>query len=98
MHFKIVYVINKRVASDLITLVDFAHTAFGKPAPLPVYLDDEGTLAEDAVIIKDGILTGYMNNRETAVHFGIKPQGNARAWKKLSRKAFLFRITQFHKK
>lgn len=72
--------LNKRVASDLITLVDFAHTAFGKPAPLPVYLDDEGTLAEDAVIIKDGILTGYMNNRETAVHFGMKPQGNARAW------------------
>ncbi len=72
--------LNKRVASDFITLVDFAHTAFGKPAPLPVYLDDEGTLAQDAVIIKDGILTGYMNNRETAAHFGMKPQGNARAW------------------
>ena len=37
-------------------------------------------MAQDAVIIKDGILTGYMNNRETAAHFGMKPQGNARAW------------------
>ena len=72
--------LNKRVGSDLVNLVDYAHTAFGKEAPLPVYLDDEGTPAEDAVIIKDGILTGYMNSRESAQHFGMKPQGNARAW------------------
>lgn len=72
--------LHKRVGSDLVNLVDFAHTAFGQPAPLPVYLDDEGTPAEDAVLIKDGILTGYMNSRETAMHFGMKPQGNARAW------------------
>ncbi len=72
--------LNKRVGSDLVNLVDFAHTAFGKSAPLPVYVDDEGTPAEDAVIIKDGILTGYMNNRETAQHFNMKPQGNARAY------------------
>lgn len=72
--------LHKCVASDLVSLVDFAHTAFGKPAPLPVYLDDEGTPAEDAVLIRDGILTGYMNSRESAQHFGVKPQGNARAW------------------
>ena len=72
--------LHKCVASELVNLVDFAHTAFGKPAPLPVYLDDEGTPAEDAVLIRDGILTGYMNSRESAQHFGVKPQGNARAW------------------
>lgn len=72
--------LNKRVGSDLVNLVDFAHTALGKPTPLPVYLDDEGTPAEDAILIKDGILTGYMNSRESAQHFGVKPQGNARAW------------------
>ncbi|MDE6874495.1 MAG: TldD/PmbA family protein [Lachnospiraceae bacterium] len=72
--------LNKRVGSELVNLVDFAHTAFGKQAPLPVWLDDEGTPAEDAVIIKDGILTGYMNNRESAAHFNMKPLGNARAW------------------
>lgn len=72
--------LNKCVASELVNLVDFAHTALGKPAPLPVYLDDEGTPAEDAVLIKDGILKGYMFNRESALHFGAKPQGNARAW------------------
>lgn len=72
--------LNKPVASELVNLVDFAHTAFGRPAPLPVYLDDEGTPAEDAILIKDGILKGYMFNRESAQHFGAKPQGNARAW------------------
>lgn len=72
--------LGKQVASELVTMVDFAHTALGETAPLPVYVDDEGTPAEDAVLIKDGILTGYMNNRETAQHFGMKPQGNARAY------------------
>jgi len=72
--------LNKQVASPLINLTDFAHTAFGKNAPLPVYVDDEGTLCRDAVIIKDGVLTGYMNNLESALHFGMEPCGNARAY------------------
>lgn len=72
--------LNKRVGSDLVTMVDFAHTAFGKKVPLPIYLDDEGTVAEDAVLIENGILKGYMNNRETAVQYGMKPAGNARGW------------------
>lgn len=72
--------LNKRVASELVTMVDFAHTALGVPAPLPVYLDDEGTPAEDVVLIQDGILKGYMNNRETAVTYGMSPAGNARGW------------------
>ncbi len=72
--------LHKPVASELVTLIDFAGEAFGQPTPLPVYLDDEGTLATDAVLIKDGILTGYMNSRETAAHFGAAPCGNARAW------------------
>ncbi len=72
--------LGKKVASDLVTLVDFAHTYEGAPAPLPVYVDDEGTPCEDAMIIDKGILTGYLNNRESALHFGMKPQGNARAY------------------
>ncbi len=72
--------LGKRVASDLVSIVDYAHTAFGEKAPLPVYLDDEGVVAEDAVLIKDGFLRGYMNNRESALKFGVAPQGNARGW------------------
>lgn len=72
--------LGRQVASELVTLVDYASTAFGKAVPLPVFLDDEGTLAADAPLIENGILTGYMNNRETAQHFGMAPKGNARAW------------------
>ncbi len=73
--------LNKQVASELVTMIDFAHTLpDGSPAPLPVLVDDEGTPAEDAVLIENGILKGYMNNRESAERFGVKPQGNARGY------------------
>ena len=72
--------LNKRVASELVNMVDFAHTYNGAPAPLPVFLDDEGTLAVDDVLIENGILKGYMNDRETAEEFGMVPTGNARGW------------------
>ena len=72
--------LNKRVATDLVSLVDFAHTYDGGPAPLPVFLDDEGTKAVDDVLIRDGILTGYMNDRESAAEYGMVPTGNARGW------------------
>ncbi|MCL2159930.1 MAG: TldD/PmbA family protein [Oscillospiraceae bacterium] len=71
--------LNKPVASELVTLVDFANTANGTETPQPIYVDDEGTIAKDAVLIKDGVLVGYMHNRESAAHFGHSPTGNARA-------------------
>ena len=72
--------LHKQVASEKVTLTDFANEAFGQRCPLPVFVDDEGTAAKDVTLIKDGILTGYMNNRESAQHFGMEPCGNARAW------------------
>ena len=88
--------LNKRVASDLVTLTDFAHTAFGQECPLPVYVDDEGTEAADAPLIENGILTGYMNNRETAQHFGMQPRGNARAWSFSDEPLIRMRNTSIH--
>jgi len=72
--------LNKQVASEKVTLIDYANTAFGKQCPQPVYVDDEGTPARDAVLIKDGILRGYMHNKESAGKFGMEPTGNARAF------------------
>lgn len=70
----------KQVASPLITLVDFANTAFGKPCPIPVYVDDEGTPATDAVLIENGILRDYMHSKDTAMQLFCTPTGNARAY------------------
>ncbi|MDR0448318.1 MAG: TldD/PmbA family protein [Treponema sp.] len=72
--------LGKQVASELVSMTDFAHTALGKPCPLPVYVDDEGTIAEDAILIENGILKSFMHSKESAQHFGVKPQGNARAF------------------
>lgn len=72
--------LNQMVASPLVSLVDFAHTALGEQAPMPVLFDDEGTPAEDTVIIENGILKTYMNNKHTAEHFGQKATGHGRAW------------------
>ena len=72
--------VGRQVASELVTMVDFAHTALGRTCPLPVYVDDEGVIAEDVTLIENGILKSFMHNRETARHFGVKPQGNARGF------------------
>ncbi len=72
--------LGKQVASELVSIVDYAHTSFGEQTSLPVYLDDEGVEAKDAILVENGILKGYMHNRETAGQFGVQPCGNARGW------------------
>lgn len=74
------YHLNQQVASGLVTMIDYAHTLQnGSPAPVPVLVDDEGTPAQNAVLIENGILRGYMHSRESAAHYGVTPLGNARA-------------------
>jgi TldD protein len=73
--------IGKQVGSDLVNMVDFANTAFGDTCPVPVYVDDEGTIARDAVLIEKGVLKGFMHNRETAGHFEAALTGNAKAYR-----------------
>ncbi|HHT28247.1 MAG TPA: TldD/PmbA family protein [Firmicutes bacterium] len=74
------HLLNKEVAGPLVTLVDFAHTALGQICPVPVYVDDEGTPAQDVTIIDRGILKAYMHNKESALLFNTPPTGNARAF------------------
>ena len=66
--------LNEKVASSLVTLVDYANTCMNKTCPVPVYIDDEGTKSEDVVIIKDGILKNFMHNKESANHFEAQPK------------------------
>ena len=41
--------------------------------------DDEGVASQKTLLIKDGVVTGLMHNRETAEKFNAEPTGNARA-------------------
>jgi TldD protein len=70
----------QRVASELITMVDFANEFDGQEVMIPVYADDEGTPARDAVLIRNGVLTEFMHSRETAARLGQAPTGSARAY------------------
>lgn len=70
----------KEVASSLVTLTDFANTYNGKSLPSPIYVDDEGVVAKDAVLIDHGILTGWMHNRASADRYGDERTGNALAY------------------
>lgn len=72
--------VGKTVASELVTMVDFAHTWNGEELMIPVYVDDEGTEAQDATLIENGIMKGFMSSRETAAKLGVKATGNARAY------------------
>jgi TldD protein len=72
--------VGQRVASNLVTMLDSAHSFGGEETMIPVYCDDEGTPASDAVLIKDGILTQFMSSRETATRLGIAATGSARAY------------------
>jgi TldD protein len=70
----------QRVASELITMVDLAHHFQGQELMCPVYVDDEGTPAEDVTMIDRGMLRQFMHSRETAARLGLPPSGNARAY------------------
>ena len=72
--------VGKPVASELITMIDYANTYNGTELMIPVYADDEGTEAIDAVLIENGIMKNFMNSRETAAKLGIPATGNARAY------------------
>ena len=72
--------LNQKVASELVTLVDYANHYDGKICPVPLFTDDEGTSGEDVVIIEDGVLKKFMNTKEYANHFDMELTGNARAY------------------
>ena len=66
----------KKIGSDLVTFYDDGTIpgAFGA-----FKYDDEGVESHKTLLIKDGVVTGLMHNRETAQKFKAEPTGNARA-------------------
>ena len=67
--------VGERVASDLCTVVDDG-TLQGRRGSLSI--DDEGTPTEKTVLIENGILKGYMQDKLNARLMGVKPTGNGR--------------------
>jgi TldD protein len=67
--------IGERVAAPGVTVFDDGSLP-GRRGSLTV--DDEGTPTERTVLIEDGILVGYMHDRQSARLMGLSPTGNAR--------------------
>lgn len=65
----------QRVAAPGVTVVDDG-TIPGRRGSLS--FDDEGTPTGRTVLIEDGILTGYMQDRQNARLMGMAPTGNGR--------------------
>lgn len=67
--------IGERVAAPGVTVVDDG-TLSGRRGSLNV--DDEGTPAQQTVLIEDGILKGYIQDTHNARLMGVAPTGNGR--------------------
>lgn len=72
--------IGQVVASPLVNMADTGCETIAGYATGNIPFDDEGVETETTMIIKDGVLSSYLHNRETADEFGVAPTGNARAW------------------
>lgn len=72
--------IGQRVAAPGVTVVDDGSVASpvsgGRRGSLNI--DDEGTPTSETVLIEDGILKGYMQDRLNARLMGVEPTGNGR--------------------
>jgi len=65
----------QRVAAPAVTVVDDG-TLGDRRGSLTI--DDEGTPSQCTTLIEDGVLTGYMQDRQNARLMGMQPTGNGR--------------------
>ena len=65
----------KQIASKGVTVMDDGTIADRRGS---ITVDDEGTPGSRTVLIEDGILTGFMQDRQNARLMGVSPTGNGR--------------------
>lgn len=67
--------IGQQIAPREVTIVDSGQNP-GERGTLNT--DDEATLSQETVLVKDGVLTSYMHDLISARFYGVKPTGNGR--------------------
>ena len=67
--------LGERIASPGVTVVDDGTIADRRGS---LTIDDEGTATQSTTLIEDGILVGYMQDRQNAHLMGMTPTGNGR--------------------
>jgi TldD protein len=68
--------LGQKIGNEIVTVVDdpTIRTGYGAHP-----IDDEGLDTKEKCLIKNGVLTEYLNHRETAHHFDLVPNAGARA-------------------
>lgn len=66
---------NQYVASELVTMHDSSSVGDNTGS---FFFDDEGTVAQDTVVIDKGVLVKGMNDLQTAMALNVAPTGNGR--------------------
>ncbi len=67
--------VGDRVASELVTLYDDGTIPGARGS---INIDDEGVSSKKTLLIENGVLRAYMQDRRTAMNMGVEPTGNGR--------------------
>lgn len=67
--------VGTRVGSPLVNVIDDGTIPYARGS---LHVDDEGTPTERTMLIKDGILVGFMHDRQSARLLGLSETGNGR--------------------
>jgi TldD protein len=67
--------LGQRICNSDINIIDDGTIPFNRGA---VNFDDEGVAGQKTYIVQHGILTSYLHDRISALHYGVKPTGNGR--------------------
>ena len=67
--------VGQSVASPLVTVIDDATINHSRGS---INVDDEGNPARSNLLIEDGVLAAYMQDRISSRHYSVAPSGNGR--------------------
>lgn len=67
--------LGKKICADNISVIDDGTIPFNRGS---LNVDDEGVESQKTYMVKNGILTSYLHDRISAIHYGVKPTGNGR--------------------
>lgn len=67
--------IGQRVASKGVTIIDQGNIVGSRGA---IHFDDEGMPGQKNILVENGILVKYMQDRQNALLMGVEPTGNGR--------------------
>jgi TldD protein len=67
--------LGQRIAPPGVTVIDSALLPNARGA---LNVDDEGSPTEETVLVRDGILEGYLHDRISARHYGVRSTGSGR--------------------